>query len=196
MLPLAVTYYTPRHLYLAAAGLAIAAGLLIQLVLADRSLVRVLAAVSVTCVLVATCVVGLQAQLDTWNASAVMSGKMASDMQRVAASAPQGSLLLVGARPTALPANNDRTGSNAVAYIYPPPGSPWLWSWALPYALEPPFAPVEIASRISVLEPADVYCCRDAQWLTTTRQTVAAWASDKGQASDRIDVGSPKRCRH
>jgi hypothetical protein len=96
-----------------------------------------------------------------WNASADVSARISQDAQREIGSAPPGSLVIVG---------TPVVGSSRTHHT-------WLWMWALPFALEPPFVPAGLAERVALVEPPDVYCCLREQWELKTRQTIAGWAS-------------------
>jgi hypothetical protein len=173
--PLIVTYLTPRHLYLAAVGVAITLGLGFEVLRrANRATWRYAGLVA-GAGLLAVCIVGLQPAVTTWTISAGISEKIARDLQGQATDAPPGSLLVVGARRYATLI--DTLGSRAATIqLEPPPGRPWLWSWAMPYASQPPFLVSDVAERVLFVEPFEVYCCTLEQWHTHTREAIVAWS--------------------
>ena len=59
----------------------------------------------------------------------------------------------------------------------PPPGSTWLWSWSMPYAVQPPFVASDVADRVVFVAPHEADCCLLDQWSERTRRTIEAWAS-------------------
>jgi hypothetical protein len=181
--PLSVTYATPRHLYLPTAGLVIALAALAEaLARAARKRSTTIASTATGAAFAAACLIGLQPRVDDWNHSATLSQKMIDDVQLAAAAAPVGTLLVLGAPRRAF--IEQRAPPAASSQVIPPPGEPWLWSWAIPFALDPPFTPLAISQRVAVVAPLAVYCCLPQQWFAATRDTIAAWAA----ASDRPPV--------
>lgn len=113
--PLMATYFSARHLYLAAPGLCIAVALLLRGAL-PRQAVRLAAAA----VLVLLLVGQLWQTLGPWRRGAELSREIAHHVRAAAERVPQGGALLVD-----VPALTDGA---------------FCWSWALPYAIRPPFA--------------------------------------------------------
>jgi hypothetical protein len=108
----------------------------------------------------------LQPALADWSAAASISEKVGRDAERELSAAPAGSLFVFDA-----PA--EMLGSAAHA---------WLWSFALPYALRPPYTDVDLTERVFVIAPFPIYCCWGQPWLETTRASVEAWAERDEQA--------------
>jgi hypothetical protein len=157
--PLAVTYVSPRHLYLASAGIAIALAALFDVVSIGRPRIwQFIAALSAT-VLVLTATLSLEQPVAEWKASANISARIRDDIQREMSAAPTGSLLII---------NPPVTGASKEIHT-------WVWMWASPFALQPPFMPHGLAERVVLIEPPDVYCCTRDQWFNRTRQALAAW---------------------
>jgi hypothetical protein len=173
--PLAVTYVTPRHLYLPAVGVALTLALGFDALIRVRSRTWRCASLAIGAVALAACVVRLQTVVGEWNAAATISEKITRDVRLQAAAAQDGSLLILGAPRNAVLDQSDSRVSNAE--LAPPPGRPWLWSWALPYAHQPPFTDTDIAERVAVVQPLSVYCCTAEQWLAQTRATITSWSN-------------------
>ena len=154
--PLVVTYTSPRHLYVAA--------------LEWRSHSASFSKVSCTGVghrATAECggrdcgpVVALQLQpaVAQWRIAGNVSGAITRDVERMAASAPAGSLLVLGAP--------YRTSD----------GMAMLWSFALPFAVQPPFTEQDLRQRVSIVGALSMYCCPADLWLDDIRKTITAWA--------------------
>jgi hypothetical protein len=96
-----------------------------------------------------------------WNTAAAISKRITGDVQRTAAAVPRGSLLVIGA---------PDQGVRGV-------GPTWLWAFALPFALQPPFTPTDLTDHAFAIMPPNVYCCPRQQWLVHTRRAVASWAA-------------------
>ena len=60
--------------------------------------------------------------------------------------------------------------------ISPTPGRPWLWSWAMPYVHQAPFAPDEITGRVGFVAPLLIDCCGPEQWFARSLATIKDWA--------------------
>jgi hypothetical protein len=158
--PLLVTYFSARHLYLAAVGPVIALGVLVDALCSrGRGSWRVVAAVAGVGLILASGA-RLQPAVAAWSAAASVSEKVAHDVEREASAAPIGTLFILDVPPEVL-GNATHT---------------WLWSFASPFALQPPFTDVDLTERVSVIEPFPVYCCLHSQWLEKTRSNVEAWA--------------------
>ena len=114
-----VTYLSARHLYITTAGLSIA---LASLILPgdpveERGRTRIRMAMAGT--LIALYAVAAIWNVSTWVASGIESQRFASAVPRLLQSVPRGSVVLVGVPEW------HRDG--------------WFWSWATPFALQPPF---------------------------------------------------------
>ena len=172
--PLVVTYDSPRHLYLATAGVTIVAGVAWDLLHRAAAPLRTVGRIGLAGLFVG-CVLGLRAGVAAWTATAGISEQMTRQVEREAAAAPAGTLLVLGAPRTA------QTGPPASAdearLMSPPPGSTWLWSWSMPYAVQPPFVAPDVADRVAVVAPHEADCCLLDQWFERTRRTIEVWAS-------------------
>ena len=116
VLPIAVAgYYSPRHVYLAAVGWAVVLGIASEAAWQarpSRAWHRVVAGAAALVLLFY--VVPLYRSVHEWRTTAAVSHQVVRDVRTAALSAPEGSLLIIGA-----------------------PGR--SWEWALPFAVRPPF---------------------------------------------------------
>lgn len=137
-LPLILTYFSARHLYPASAGLALVAALTMHELLPSRRRFVVAAA---ACVLIATIL--QQMALTPWRRAADSSRAFAHAVQAAARDNAPGTLVLIDAPDLV--------------------DGAFCWSWAVPHALRPPFAPAPLATRIVPLaRPAA--CAFQQQW--------------------------------
>ena len=91
-----------------------------------------------------------------WRTMAAVSHQVVRDVRRAALSAPEGSLIIIGA-----------------------PGR--SWEWALPFAVRPPFQRTDLRDRVFIISPRALSCCT-APWFEETRRTIRAWSA--GAARD------------
>jgi hypothetical protein len=158
--PMVVTYLTPRHLYLASAGVAVLMAVGCEsLWRTGRRSVRAAAAL-LGGALLAGQLAALLWAVGQWNDSARLSQRMVRDVEREALAARAGTLFVLGAPWR--------------------PHTPWIgtyrWAFAAPFVLDPPFMASGVAARVSVVTRPEVYCC-PAQWFSHVRDTVSAWAA-------------------
>lgn len=148
--PLLFTYASPRHLYLPSAGLAIAAGLLL---FAAESLkpLRVLALVA----LLALLAPALYAREAPWIEAGRASRSLRAEVERQTRDLPLGAIVVLWG----VPASD---------------GEALAWRAALPFALEPPFVPRDVAGSLRLIESPDLYCCPVAQWWQRRQATLEA----------------------
>jgi hypothetical protein len=167
--PLVVTYQSPRHLCVAAAGLVIVLGLGLSLLWdSSRRGVRYASrAGAVVLVLLATLV--LQRPLTEWNRAIEMSRRIVRDVEHEAASAPVGSLLILDVPETSIAAGGWRERIP-------------LWEFALPFALQPPFMQTDLAERVHLIWPIAIDCCGavggKGAWYVQTQESIATWARE------------------
>jgi hypothetical protein len=165
--PLLVTYTSPRHLYVAAAGVAVALGVALDaLGGARRRLWRAVGVLGAGALVLAYAYQSGVAVAE-WNASAAVSQQIGADAEHQAGAVAEGSLLVLGA-----PAR--RAGAGRVT---------WVWGYALPYALRPPFTSPEVMGRVFVVAPPRLWCCAEepdgtlrAWWLEETQRAIRAWS--------------------
>ena len=164
--PLAVAgYESARHLYFPSVGFAIVLGLSFDALVGIRSRLRRYAVVVGSAGLILLHLITLQRALAEWNTSASVSEKMVRDVERQAAAAPVGSLLLLGP-PVGAGKYSDSLNPH------------YVWAWALPFALRPPFSRTDLTERVFVVSRPWAYCC--PRWFDDARSSLRQWA---GQAS-------------
>lgn len=145
-----VGYESTRHVYLASVGWAIILGLTFHTLWHARQPSLRQATLIASVGLLVFYTVGLRAEVTDWVIRARVSQTVVADLEREARSTPEGTLLIVGA----------------------PPRS---WEWSLPFAAEPPFTGTDLASRVAIVSPVLIDCCRQ-HWLERTRQIIRAWS--------------------
>jgi hypothetical protein len=154
-------YESARHLYFAAVGFAVVLGLSFDALAGIGSRLRRYATLVGSSGLILLYVFKLQLALAEWNTSAFVSKKMVSDVERQAAVAPVGSLLLLGA-PVGPGEYSDSLNPH------------YVWAWALPFALQPPFSKADLTERVFVVSPPWAYCC--PQWFDYARCSIRQWS--------------------
>lgn len=166
ILPLVVTYQAPRHLYLASVGYVTMLGLGLEHWW-RRGVLGRRAAPVLGAVLILASMLALERALDETGAAAALSGRILQELQREAAAAPSGALILVDA---------PSRGANDWYRT-------WIWAWALPFAAHPPFLAADAAERVVIIGTPDIDCCPAEQWFARTRQQLASWLRGPGRAS-------------
>jgi hypothetical protein len=159
VLPIAVAgYYSPRHVYLAAVGWAVVLGIASEAAWnarPSRAWHRVVTGAAALVVLFY--VVPLYRSVHEWRTTAAVSHQVVRDVRSAALSAPEGSLLIIGA-----------------------PGR--SWEWALPFAARPPYQRTDLHARVFIVSPRALSCCT-APWFEETRRTIRAWSAGGGRDS-------------
>jgi hypothetical protein len=152
--PMVVTYPSARHLYVTSAGLSIALASLIlpgnPIEHGHRTRIRM----AMAGILIALYVVASTWNVSTWVASGIESQRFASALPRLLQSIPRGSVVLVG-----VPEQR---------------GQGWFWSWAMPFALQPPFTADDLYDEFKIVERPMVYCCPPDQWWAAKKTTLMA----------------------
>jgi uncharacterized membrane protein len=120
-LPLVVTYFSPRHLYLASAGTSITLAMVIAACWSRRTL-------AISLALFALVSSGLKTRQEgiEWMRTGKISARISAALASAQTERPAGTAILLN-----VPANN--RGMH-------------LWSWATPFALKPPFFASEITA--------------------------------------------------
>jgi hypothetical protein len=156
VLPLMVTYASDRHLYLPSVGFCLVLGSVRLLDAGGRALrwtVRVLG----VAVLVAAWT-GLllleSAEADRTDSSREFHEAVLATAERV----PPGSRLIIAPE-------MQRDGR-------------WIWRWALPFALQPPFTDVDLYQRFEVIELSRSYCCPLSVWWRDREARIQRWIHD------------------
>ena len=138
-------YESPRHVYLASVGWAIGIGIAIDVLWrAQPSRLMRPAVVAAVTLLLAVYAWELAHEVQRWRVRAHVSHQAVMDLEREAAGAPPGSLVIAG-----VPRRS--------------------WEWALPFAARPPFSSVDLTRRVRLVSPRLLYCCR-GQWHDDTRR--------------------------
>ena len=167
--PLILAYRTPRHLYLAAAGPCIAMAFL---AFPERPLhevwrVRFLCAI----ILISISGASLWKQNDHWIRAGKISERLRPAFAAAIESVPDESLIVASAPELLRPG---------------PVGSEvFVWSWALPFALQEPFGPKDLDAQARLVELPKMYCCME-QWWEKTRLVLSRELS--GPPEQRIEV--------
>ncbi len=137
-LPLVVTYVSARHLYLASAGQCVALALILHGLLRWRWVFG--AAVVALAIFFAQ---RLSVTMTPWHTAAVVSGEIARELRALEPALRAGGALFV-----------DVPEVHEGAYV---------WVWAVPFALRPPFSANRIDDRVVVLEDHGHYF-DNARW--------------------------------
>ncbi|HLH22195.1 MAG TPA: hypothetical protein VK066_06710 [Chloroflexota bacterium] len=162
-IPLTVTYDSPRHLYLASVGVTIMLGLCLDELLRRTHGYQRRAVPLAGIAVVLAAALMLQSHLAHWNTGEAVSRQIMNDITQEASIAPTRSLVVLGA-----------------------PAGASAWSWALPFAVQPPFADTDLRERLHIIYPLGIHCCQGSQslrtqWLEQTRETINAWANEPDQ---------------
>ena len=152
--PMVVTYLSARHLYITAAGvsIALAALLLPGHPVEARGRERMRMAM-------AGLLVVLYAVASIWNVSTWVTSGI--DSQQVRLGHP--SAAAVGSPRQHRARDGSRTDRDG-----------WFWSWATPFALQPPFTAEDLYQRVRIVDRPPVYCCAADQWWAAKKATLMA----------------------
>jgi len=165
-LPFVVTYVSPRHLYLASAGVSV--GLM---AVAARIVAHRFALIAVTTILVVSCAIELQERGTDWRAAATLSRQVSAAVAVTAQRARVGDVLLVDVP-------EGQRGA-------------WVWAWAIPFALQPPFQSRDIAREMIVLERETVFFHPEAwdqqpSWTQLRSRAAPAWLVSAGDTNVEV----------
>lgn len=171
--PLTVTYVSPRHLYLAAIGVAVTFGIVFDLLWRRHSrYARCVSAVGVLALALAYGVL-FSFEARAWISAGGVSKKVTRDLVEEARVATPGSLIVISAPPGVVPRTPYRGGADVL--------TPNIWAWALPYAIRPPFVAAEVTRHVFLIASRDTYCC-PTLWEADTRRIISQWAQYSGPA--------------
>jgi hypothetical protein len=131
-LPLMLTYPSSRHLYLASAGISVGLSAVFARLLGRRFVFA-----GVIAVLALACGWQLRIAEGPWRGAGRLSKQVSESIKQVAGRASAGDLLLLN-----VPANNEGA---------------FMWSFASPFALRPPFQQRDLTRDFVVLEREPVY---------------------------------------
>jgi hypothetical protein len=56
----------------------------------------------------------------------------------------------------------------------------WVWQWALPFAMQPPFATRDVYETLQVVESPGAYCCPESVWWRDRRTSFRTLLEDPG----------------
>jgi hypothetical protein len=132
-LPLMLTYPSPRHLYLASAGISVGLSAVFAR-LAGRRFVFA----GVMAILILACGWQLRIAEGPWRGAGRLSKQVSESIRQVADKASAGDLLLLN-----VPANNNERA--------------FIWSFASPFALRPPFQQRDLTRDFVVIEREPIY---------------------------------------
>jgi hypothetical protein len=149
--PMVVTYVSARHLYITAAGVSIAMAALVLPSAAEEGRRR-RARAALAGMLIALYAVAAIWNVSKWVRSGVESHGLASALARLPQSIPRGSIVLVSAP------EFYREG--------------WFWSWATPFAAQPPFTGEDLNQAFRIVERPPMYCCPPDQWWAARKAAV------------------------
>jgi hypothetical protein len=152
--PMVVTYLSARHLYITTAGISIALAALLLPGHPVEERGRVRKRVAMAGLLVVLYAVASIWNVSTWVSAGLESQKFADAVPRLLQTIPRGRIVLV-----TVPERR-RNG--------------WFWSWATPFALQPPFTAQDLYERVRIVEPPPVYCCPLDQWWAAKKPTLMA----------------------
>ena len=162
-------YASPRHMYLASAGWALALGCGLDVLWRARP-ERMMKGLAVVFAAALLLMYGVQLwpDIQLWGVRSEVSRRAVVDLEREALAAPPGTLIIVDA----------------------PQRS---WNFALPHALRPPFTGEDLTRRVRVISHSSIHCCPAHVWEPYTRDALRAWSDDPSQPpvlALRWDAGS------
>jgi hypothetical protein len=152
--PMIVTYLSARHLYITTAGLSIAVASLLLPGAAKEEHRRTTIRMAMAATLIVFYAVASVWNVSEWVAGGAESQRFASAVPRLLRSVPRGSIVFV-----------------SVPEWH---GAGWFWSWATPFALQPPFTSEDLYASYRIVERPPVYCCPPDQWWAARKGTVTA----------------------
>jgi hypothetical protein len=152
--PMVVTYLSARHLYITVAGVSIAIASLVFSAAGGETPGRPRIRMAMAGTLIALYAVASIWNVSTWIAMGTESQRFASAVPRLLQTVPRGSVVFVDVPEW------HRDG--------------WFWSWATPFALQPPFTPDDLYERFRIVERPPVYCCPPDQWWGARKATLTA----------------------
>jgi hypothetical protein len=144
-------YYSPRHMYLASLGWAVALGIAMDAVWHRERLryAKVAAAAGAAAVSVAYAL-QLHGVVGEWNRSAAISRAALLQIEHEAERQPDGTLIIAG-----IPRSS--------------------WAFAVPHSVRPPFTATDLTKRIFVISDSDDHCCNALLWDEYTRTALREW---------------------
>jgi hypothetical protein len=111
------------------------------------------AVVGTTAVLLLAYALQLRAAVADWSLRAAVSERAATELERQALAAPEGTLIIVGA-----PASS--------------------WQWAAPFVARPPYTDTDLTARARIITPRVLDCCQGVHWDRGTRRALEEWVRE------------------
>jgi len=147
-------YYSPRHMYLASLGWAVALGIAFDILrgLRPTRAARLVSVIAAAGVLVVYAGQSRDVVRD-WNRRAALSRQALDDLERETMRAREGTLVVVG-----VPAAS--------------------WAFAAPHAFRPPFAASDLTRRVRIVTDSTLHCCAAPLWNEYTRTALQTWQQD------------------
>lgn len=152
MAPILVSgYYSPRHMYLAALGWAVAIGIAVDVTwsIEPRRVTRRVAALAAAAFAIAYAV-QLHGVVRDWGDAAAISQAAVTQIEHEAMTTPEGTLLIAG-----VPRMS--------------------WAFAVPFSVRPPFTARRVTDRIYVISDTFDHCCNAVLWNQYTEQALQGW---------------------
>jgi hypothetical protein len=157
VLPLLVTYASPRHLYLPSAGPLLALALLAVPREGPVPAWRIAGAA----LFLAACVPSLWRHEAAWAQASALSRDARRGIAEAAEGMPDGSLVAITGIPNEL-------------------GETMVWDFALPFALEAPFLERDLYARLRIIESPGIYCCPAGEWFEGRKALLASLLTGSG----------------
>jgi hypothetical protein len=167
ILPLLVTYASPRHLYLPSAGAAVALAVLLFPPTRDGGVRAGPARAAALLLLLGLHALLLRAALGEWGQAGDTSRRARAQIAAALDDLPAGRFVIV----LGVPATTPR---------------PVVWKFALPFALQPPFVARDVYSPYRVLEPPSLHSRPRAGWWALKREVLRELLD--GPADEAVDL--------
>jgi hypothetical protein len=159
--PLLVAGPSLRYLYLPAIGIAIALGLVFDMLQRMQYQYWRYFTMAGAAALVMLTLWGLRFRVQEWNIAAMVSDKVQSALEREAVAAPEGVLLIVDAP--------DFGGTSKRPTR--------LWASAIPFTVQPPFMKSDLSNRLIVVCPFLIYATLPNLWFEDMQRLL--WRADE-----------------
>ncbi len=150
-------YYSPRHVYLASLGWAVAVGIGLEVVWRAQP-ARVLRPIGVAAIgaLALAYAMQLRAIVRDWSGYAAISRAAVQQLGREAATHPDGTLVIAG-----VPRSS--------------------WAFAVPHSVRAPFLSNDVSQRLLIISDSFDHCCDAPQWERYTRNALHRWNEEAGR---------------
>ena len=144
-------YYSPRHVYLASLGWAVTSGIGLEIIWRAQP-VRILRPIGIALIGALAVAYGVQLHgiIRDWGGYAAVSRAAAAQIEREAATDPEGTLVIAG-----VPRSS--------------------WAFAVPHSVRAPFISNEVTKRLLIITDSFDHCCDAPQWDRYTRDALQRW---------------------